>query len=1333
MRPWRTVLFGASFITALVLVCAIAAVAVLQSGWFREQVRLRIIAAVENATGGRVELKSFGYQWRSLTADVTDFVLHGTEPEDAPPLFQAQHIQVRLKIVSILKKDIDVEELDVNRPEIYVLVRQDGTTNVPAPKMKRSNKLDIPQELFKLAIGHFELRNGAAEINQKKIGLDIRGDRLIADVHYDSAMPAYIASLSSAATHVASRYSLPFAADLQAKVQFARDRILVDQFTVSLPNSQLTGTGLVSPLTAPHAKFDIDAEINIEEIGKLLKQPDLRSGLVDIKGQALFENGTYTFSGSARGSRVGYRTRLFSVENAGFQSTVVLDPEGLVFPKLDVRALGAYYSGELTLKKFRDLHTKGRVSRLSVREAGKLMIKRSLPWDGSASGSVELEGRLGNTPQDVSARALLDITPGPNGIPISGKVQLGYQQRGNLVRFDESELHLPNTSVAFAGTLGQELQVSLTSSDLDDAKPVEAVFRKDGQSFTLPVRLDRGDINFKGTVFGPLQQPVVSGHLSGNRVRYERLLVNDVNSDLSLSADHLRLANISLTQGTLKASGSGQIALDNWTIKTDVPLNAQVLVQNANLGRLAAQLGIVSRGELRGRANLFANVNGTLQNPQGTGTLRLTGLDAKGQQIDSLTASLRLAGNRVEVDQGTVKAADAAAKFEAAYQRSGSDWTKGRLSFRFDSDDFRLQDLATVRAFEPELQAGIEAHLKASLLVSGKSAVLESVNGAVRLKGVSFSQTQYGNIVLSADTVGHTMQATFDGNLRDSNISGNLKVELEGDYQGSGNVQLSAIQIATISSLVPSWNASALPFNGFVEGSGRFSGPLARPAALSASIRLEKLQLTPHLDQVSNRASALDDITLRISEPVTAEYRDGTVAVQTFHMSAKDTQIQGGGRIPFGGDSGLDFKLNGVLNLQLLRMFGPNVVSKGTSRINTEITGSLRDPAINGTVEFHNGSFYVSDITNGVDHAEGLIRFDRNRATIQRLTAQSGGGNVSASGFVTFGGPTPMMYRLGAKAEGMRVRYSGVSITSDADLKYSGTNEGGLLAGNVTVTKAAFNPSTDIGSLFATSSEPIATPSAEDDFLHRVRLEVNVASSPSLQLATSLSQDVQTDVDLRLRGTIDHPAVLGRFSVNEGQIQFFGNKYTINRGEVNFFNPLKIEPVLDLDLETQARGVTVNITVSGTLEKLNINYRSDPPLQSREIIALLATGRAPDLTSGVAAAQTLNRSGTLGAGANTILGSALSPVSGRLEKFFGVTHLKIDPMLQGIENVPQARLTLEQQISKQITVTYVTNLSRTSEQIYRMEWAFSREYSFIAIRDENGLFGVDLQYKRRYK
>jgi translocation and assembly module TamB len=333
---------------------------------------------------------------------------------------------------------------------------------------------------------------------------------------------------------------------------------------------------------------------------------------------------------------------------------------------------------------------------------------------------------------------------------------------------------------------------------------------------------------------------------------------------------------------------------------------------------------------------------------------------------------------------------------------------------------------------------------------------------------------------------------------------------------------------------------------------------------------------------------------------------------------------------------------------------------------------------------------------------------------------------------MTFGESASPVFRLNANARNVRVRYNGVSVTFDSNLKYTGTVQNSMLSGNVTVTKAAFNPSTDVGNLFASYSTPPAVASPHSGYLHSVQLAIAIQSSPSLQLTTSLSQDVQAEIDLHLRGTPDKPALVGRCSVNEGQIQFFGNRYSINRGDVSFFNPLKIEPVLDLDLQTQASGVVINITISGTIEKLNVSYRSDPPLQPNDIVALLATGKTPSVTTSYASNQ-LGRNAVLAVGANTILGSAISPVSSRLQRFFGVTHIKIDPMVQGIEDVPQARLTMEQQISPQVSITYVTNLSRTAEQIFRLEWALNREYSVIAIRDENGLFGVDIQYKKRFK
>jgi translocation and assembly module TamB len=86
-----------------------------------------------------------------------------------------------------------------------------------------------------------------------------------------------------------------------------------------------------------------------------------------------------------------------------------------------------------------------------------------------------------------------------------------------------------------------------------------------------------------------------------------------------------------------------------------------------------------------------------------------------------------------------------------------------------------------------------------------------------------------------------------------------------------------------------------------------------------------------------------------------------------------------------------------------------------------------------------------------------------------------------------------------------------------------------------------------------------------------------------------------------------------------------------------------------------------------------------------------------------------------------------------LQRFFGVSHIKIDPQLTDITSVPQARLNLEQQVSPDITFTYITNLARTDQQIVRIEWALSKRWSVVALRDENGAFGIDVQVRKRFK
>ena len=73
-----------------------------------------IIGTVETATGGRVEVASFRFDWKQLRAEVRGFVLHGTETADKPPLFRAESVVVDLKLVSILRQDVDIQSLTVS-------------------------------------------------------------------------------------------------------------------------------------------------------------------------------------------------------------------------------------------------------------------------------------------------------------------------------------------------------------------------------------------------------------------------------------------------------------------------------------------------------------------------------------------------------------------------------------------------------------------------------------------------------------------------------------------------------------------------------------------------------------------------------------------------------------------------------------------------------------------------------------------------------------------------------------------------------------------------------------------------------------------------------------------------------------------------------------------------------------------------------------------------------------------------------------------------------------------------------------------------------------------
>jgi translocation and assembly module TamB len=225
------------------------------------------------------------------------------------------------------------------------------------------------------------------------------------------------------------------------------------------------------------------------------------------------------------------------------------------------------------------------------------------------------------------------------------------------------------------------------------------------------------------------------------------------------------------------------------------------------------------------------------------------------------------------------------------------------------------------------------------------------------------------------------------------------------------------------------------------------------------------------------------------------------------------------------------------------------------------------------------------------------------------------------------------------------------------------------------------------------------------------------------------------DANLTLRGTPDDPGMIGRVAVTQGEVVFFGSKYHIERGTVAFYNPNRIAPILNINLATSVQGVDVALSVTGPVERMKLSYRSDPPMPFTDLVNLLASGKAPTTDPVLAArAPVAPEQNLQQAGASTLLGQAVgSPVSGRLQRLFGVSRLKIDPQIIGATNTPQATMTIQQQISKDLTFTYIQDVTQTNPQILRVEWAIDPQWAAMAQRDRNGMFSLNFFYKKRFK
>lgn len=583
------------------------------------------------------------------------------------------------------------------------------------------------------------------------------------------------------------------------------------------------------------------------------------------------------------------------------------------------------------------------------------------------------------------------------------------------------------------------------------------------------------------------------------------------------------------------------------------------------------------------------------------------------------------------------------------------------------------------------------------------------INAQLNFRRLVLNGELVGDLTASAETHGENTLLHAKSNFENAAFDLEGSVRLRDNFPGQMTLKFAHLDFDP---LIRAYVQAPITGHSSMEGYIEVRGPMKTPRALSIVANISQL------------SASVENVKLHNDGPLRFSMTNQLVHVDQFHLTGDETDLSLHGDANLAGTQTLDLQADAKLDLKLAQMLDPNLIASGTTNLTVHLAGTISQPQIRGRMDVVNGALSAVDLPSGLNQINGHMVFAQDRMLIESLRAHIGGGDLDLGGFITY--RNGLYFDVTAAGKDVRLRYPpGLSASANANLRYTGSAQSSQLSGNVTIIRFAVDPRFDFAQYLASTKGPVRLGS-QNPFLENLRLDVHIVSTPELRVETSLAK-FSGDADLRIRGTVANPAVLGRVNIAEGNVSFNGTKYRLERGDVTFSNPQVIRPIVNVEMSARVRDYDITIGFHGPIDRLSITYRSDPPLPSGDIIALLAFGRtkSEDIYS--------NQSTTTLTTSDTMLEQALTTASNnRVQKLFGVGSVKIDPQVIGAENNLGPRVTIEQQIQNNITLTYITNLTQSSsEQVIQVEYNVSRSISVVAVRDQNGILAFEVRIRKR--
>jgi translocation and assembly module TamB len=1318
-----------AWVVAVTVFLAVAAVVFFfGSGLGNPLIRRVVVRRLEALTGGRVELRTISIRWLSLRATLKGLEVHGLEPAGTEPLFYTEEVQAGLRIDSFWGRKVSLDALTVKQPRIHIRVGKNGETNVPSPRRPRSAK-PVGQTLLDLHIRHVKLENGWVLYNDVKTPLEVEGENL--RLGLDAGGPLdhllYVGNLDWQNIRFVAKRFLPVPLSVAAKFSVSRDGFTLEQGVFSAAHSRVDAQAEMTNFADPQWSMKYRGWLELVDLRETLRQPLVPTGRADFRGEGTLAGGQFHGTGSYSGRDIALPYDDFHAKGLTSHGNVEINNDGLVVPDFYAGALGGTVKGRVTLKFAGwQFHAENHVEGMRLAAVLPDIEHRGFPvdelhWDTMLTADTQevWTGAFEHFGISAKMQWMPPEDPAAGHEPVSGEWQFLYHYDSSLFTVVSGTFQTPSTHGSISGLLAPRdsaMELKFETSALEKYKDFINALRDAAPGSDDANQPLSGAVSWDGKITGPSGKPAFSGHVRGEHFQYSSILLDSLEGDLLYSPTELSLSRGRLRRGETSSSVEVKLELTDWSFLPENEWSADASLEKTSLEGLQHLAGwsYPVRGALTGEFH----GRGTRSEPTITGLFDLADGNVYGSSFNRLRGQLNASREEVRI-------ANAELRFfpVGAEKGRGAGIVTGSAGYRFADKNISADLVGAALPLESL------AKMQGTMAVGGQVNFRLKVDGPVeaplgtgtfRVTDLRIGEEVIGSFDADVTSDGKIARLTLGSAMSSGEISGGYTLGLASPFPVEGKISIQNIDLDPF--LLAALHLKQFSGHGKADGDISLKGALNEPRGMEVEANFSRLLLNYANVQLENSGP----VRFRSS-------RDG-LEIEPVTLHGTDTNIKIEGSVQFTGRRSVALHLDGSVDLQLIKASIPDMDVHGVAQINAGVEGTLEHPRITGRVHIDNVSARAADFPTGLSAVKGDLIFDTTRMFLNNVTAQVGGGTLQLSGSINYG-EGGMRYDLSTNSDRVRIRYpEGMSWLVGGSLRLTGTTDAGLVSGRVTVQRVTLNQGLESAGALVSSKEGITGPTTNSSFLRNLQFDIEAGSSPDARMEWP-GAELEADASLRVRGTWEHPILLGHIHLLSGDLSFAGNRYRVARGDVNFANPFRLDPVLNVEASTTIQQYEITLNFNGPSSKLALSYRSDPPLPGNDIVTLLALGRTSAEATGRAAGTTQGAS----SGATALLSEAVtSQLGGRLQRLFGITRLRVDPGLAtvastGSEQNAGARVTVEQQIARNLTITYVSNVSSTQQQVIQVEYTVNRNVSIVALRDQNGTFGIDLKIKKRFK